>query len=111
MSKLTKKEVLAELRVAKLALNKFAKFDPNKSYKICIRHAQKVLNVYCRIKFEGCTYDHHPCAYISETACGKKVSLFSNGSQFYSGTISYLERWWVAYKKFTYLSNRVAKFK
>lgn len=81
---------------ARKKLDKFAKLNRVKTWQLAINKADKVINAYCRINFDKKDFDQHPCARIVDSACGKKVTLYVNGSKIYNGTISYIERWWNA---------------
>jgi hypothetical protein len=81
---------------ARKKMDKFTKLNRKKTWQMALDKADKVLNAYCRIKFDKKEFTQHPLGRVDESECGKKVTLYVNRTKIYDGTVSYIERWWAA---------------
>lgn len=101
--------LIAERDEARKDMDTFTKLNRNKTWQVAIKKADKVLNIYCGIKFDRKDFKQHPDSKIVDSACGKKVTLYVRGSKIYDGTIAYLKRWWFAVKKYRTFVNKIER--
>lgn len=89
---------------------KMAKFNPNKNDRMYIRGGPQLLRAYCRFRFYDVPLPLNINRKLSlcESYCGKKITLFINGSIVYDGTIKYLERWANNTHKLSHVNSRLA---